>query len=162
MGAGPAGTAAAITASRAGAHVLLLERGRFPRHKVCGEFVSAESLGLLRTLLASRHVPLLDEAIRISQGRLFLDGRTVTTPIDPPAVSIARFDLDAALWESCIQCGTDARPATVVQAIAGDDPYRITTSGGAFQARAVINASGRWSNLSVTSRVNGKHEKWLG
>jgi choline dehydrogenase-like flavoprotein len=44
IGAGPAGCAAAITAARTGASVLLHERGHFPRHKVCGEFVSAESL----------------------------------------------------------------------------------------------------------------------
>jgi len=41
VGAGPAGSAAAISAAKKGATVLLLERSRFPRHKVCGEFVSA-------------------------------------------------------------------------------------------------------------------------
>ena len=40
IGGGPAGTSAAISAARSGASVLLFERGRFPRHKVCGEFVS--------------------------------------------------------------------------------------------------------------------------
>src|SRR5437870_3338327 len=40
VGGGPAGSAAAITAVRGGARVLVLERGRFPRHKVCGEFES--------------------------------------------------------------------------------------------------------------------------
>ena len=43
IGGGPAGCAASIIAARSGATVLQLERGRFPRHKVCGEFVSAES-----------------------------------------------------------------------------------------------------------------------
>jgi flavin-dependent dehydrogenase len=52
IGGGPAGTSAAITCARSGARVLLLERGRFPRQKVCGEFVSAESLALLADLLA--------------------------------------------------------------------------------------------------------------
>jgi flavin-dependent dehydrogenase len=47
-GGGPAGTAAAITAVRLGARVLLLERGRFPRYKVCGEFVSGEAFNVLR------------------------------------------------------------------------------------------------------------------
>ena len=41
IGGGPAGCSAAIIAARNGARVLLLERTRFPRHKVCGEFVSA-------------------------------------------------------------------------------------------------------------------------
>ena len=51
VGAGPAGSACAITAARAGAKVLLLEKDRFPRQKVCGEFVSPESLGLLHGFL---------------------------------------------------------------------------------------------------------------
>src|SRR5437868_4133419 len=38
VGGGPAGSAAAIVAARGGMRVLLLERGSFPRHKVCGEF----------------------------------------------------------------------------------------------------------------------------
>ncbi len=59
IGAGPAGCAAAITAARTGASVFLLERGRFPRHKVCGEFVSAESLDLLQDLLAPAHRSLI-------------------------------------------------------------------------------------------------------
>ncbi len=54
VGAGPAGSAAAISAAKKGATVLLLERSRFPRHKVCGEFVSAESLGTRAAKVESR------------------------------------------------------------------------------------------------------------
>jgi flavin-dependent dehydrogenase len=71
IGGGPAGTSAAITCARNGARVLLLERGRFPRHKVCGEFVSAESLDLLAGLLAPQDKPLLADAIRIPRARVF-------------------------------------------------------------------------------------------
>jgi flavin-dependent dehydrogenase len=68
VGGGPAGTSAAITCARHGARVLLLERGQFPRHKVCGEFVSAESLELLSDLLAPQHAgwsPMLFELIEL-------------------------------------------------------------------------------------------------
>jgi flavin-dependent dehydrogenase len=74
VGGGPAGSAAAITAARNGASVLMLERGRFPRHKVCGEFVSAESLELLGNLFDAGHQSLIREMPRISQGRVFADG----------------------------------------------------------------------------------------
>ena len=44
VGGGPAGTCAAIEAARAGASVLLAEQKRFPRAKLCGEFISPECL----------------------------------------------------------------------------------------------------------------------
>ena len=160
IGGGPAGTAAAITASRGGAHVLLLERGRFPRHKVCGEFVSAESLELLGALLASPHVSLLRDAVRIPRSRVFLDGRVLQARIRPPSASIARLDLDAALWQSATSAGAETRQQQAVQSISGAGPFRVVTSDGEFEARAVINASGRWSNLNRASEAAAV--KWLG
>ncbi len=151
VGGGPAGSAAAITAARGGARVLLLERGRLPRHKVCGEFVSAESLELLGSLLHAGHLAVLTDGVRISRTRLYVDGRMIGAVIDPPAASIARFDLDAALWESAYLAGVDARQQVTVREIGGRGPFRICSSDGEFESRAVINASGRWSNLNGTA-----------
>jgi menaquinone-9 beta-reductase len=163
IGGGPAGTSAAISAARQGASVLLLERGRFPRHKVCGEFVSAESLSLLRDLLDLQHAALLHDAVRIPRARMFLDGRTLHASVDPPAASIARFDLDAALWHSAESAGVYARQQATVQSVGGSGPFRIVTAGKEFEARALVNASGRWSNLNLAPAENGAHsEKWLG
>src|ERR1700690_1383595 len=142
IGGGPAGTSAAITAARCGARVLLLERGRFPRHKVCGEFVSAESLDLLAYLLDADRKTLLSDAIRIAHARIFLDGRMLRTVADPPAASIARLELDEALWNSAVESGVDARQQTTVQSVAGTGPFQVKTSNEEFEARALINASG--------------------
>jgi flavin-dependent dehydrogenase len=163
IGGGPAGTSAAIAAASAGFHVLLLERGVFPRQKVCGEFVSAESLDLLSTLLDPAHKDLLEHAIRIGKTRVFLDGHTIQTAIDPPGASIARVDLDVALWLSAKNLGADAREKVTVQHISGNDPFQVSTSAGDFRSRAVINASGRWSNLtSEALSNNGSTTKWIG
>ena len=162
IGGGPAGTSAAITCARGGADVLLLERGRFPRHKVCGEFVSAESVELLRDLLASQHATLLSASIRISQSRIFLDGRTLHPPVDPVAASIARFDLDAALWDSAQNCGVDCRQQIPVQSVSGAAPFLVKTSVGDFETRALINASGRWSNLTPAFPEADSKSKWIG
>jgi menaquinone-9 beta-reductase len=167
IGAGPAGASAAITAARSGARVLLLERGRLPRHKVCGEFVSAESLGLLSTLLDSDHRILLEQAIRIPRSQIYFDGYTVRTSIDPPAASIARFDLDIALWESAASCGAHTRSAVAVGKLEPRSPsadiFQVKTTDGGFESKTVIDATGRWSNLNAAHAGNGSvGQKWLG
>jgi flavin-dependent dehydrogenase len=163
IGGGPAGCAAAIVAARKGARVLLLERTRFPRHKVCGEFVSAESLELLRNLLSKDFHHLLTRAPRISNSRIFLDGSTLEARIDPSAASIARFDLDAALWETCCIEGVETHTETGVKSVEGNGPFLIASGTQVFEADAVINASGRWSSLtSPEIRAKGSKEKWLG
>lgn len=163
IGGGPAGTSAAITAARTGRQVLLLERGRFPRHKVCGEFVSSESLDLLGELLDSSCAGLLQEALRIRQARIFLDDHVVQTPVQPAAASLARLSLDKALWDSAEHCGTEAKQQVTVQNVSGSGPFFVTTSIGEFAARVVVNASGRWSNLSASPAANSHaRAKWIG
>ena len=162
-GAGPAGCAAAIVARRNGARVLLLERGRFPRHKVCGEFVSAESLSLLEGLLTKPDRQLIALAPRIRQGRIFIDGAEIQAPIHPPAASIARFDMDCALWKACVESGMDARQEAPVLAVSGTGPFAVRTAGETFVAKALINATGRWSNLTPPAvRAAATGERWVG
>ncbi len=167
IGGGPAGTSAAITAARAGARVLLLERGQLPRQRVCGEFVSSESISLLASLLGP--TDLVDRALRIPEARLFFDGHVVSTRVEPSAASIARLDLDIMLWRSAKLAGVDACMQTTVETIAQNDFFQLFTSAGNFKARAVIDATGRWSNLRAQAFGNGSHsgskdngEKWLG
>lgn len=50
IGAGPAGSAAAILLAKAGMHVVLVEQHEFPRQKVCGECISAGALSILDEL----------------------------------------------------------------------------------------------------------------
>ncbi|HEY4053129.1 MAG TPA: NAD(P)/FAD-dependent oxidoreductase [Terriglobales bacterium] len=165
IGAGPAGCATAISAARAGARVLLLERGHFPRHKVCGEFVSAESLGLLDTLLTADHRSLIAGAPRISISRIFADGAEIPAEINPPAASIARYDLDNALWASAIQSGVESLEGCAVKSVerGSSQFFRVATQSGAFEARALVNATGRWSFLTAAStRTRASSNRWIG
>ena len=50
VGAGPAGSAAAITLARQGYAVALLDKERFPREKLCGDFINPISRPILRDL----------------------------------------------------------------------------------------------------------------
>ncbi len=164
IGGGPAGTSAAITAAGYGASVLLLEKGSFPRHKVCGEFVSAESLEILASLLSDGK-GLMEAAPRIHRARMFLEGRVLEMPIEPPSASIARFDLDNALWHSAKCRGIDARERQNVSETEGKGPFAIRTADGEFMSRSIVDASGRWSNLNSSQqryRNPDGSAKWIG
>lgn len=167
IGAGPAGSAAAITAARLGAKTLLLERGRFPRHKVCGEFVSPEGLALLEGLCAESPaaLDLLHAAQRIPSARFFLDRHDWTASLRPGAASIPRFDLDAALWKVAKTRGADTRQSISVNRIEGSGPFEVLTSTGSFLAHSVIDASGRWSALTQPDQPEenlGAPAVWIG
>jgi menaquinone-9 beta-reductase len=149
IGGGPAGCAAAIIAAASGARVVLLEQGRLPRHKVCGEFVSGESLDLLNRLLAPEWKELISTAPAIERARIFADNLKIEAVIEPAARSIGRLDLDFALWESCARSRVEVRQQCAVSSIEGSGPFHLAAGGAEVKAKAVINASGRWSRFSA-------------
>jgi flavin-dependent dehydrogenase len=163
IGGGPGGSSAAITAARLGIRVLLLESGTFPRHKVCGEFVSAESLGVLSELLkgSSRAKAILRDAQAIDRTRLLLGERVVEAPVSPAALSLSRYQLDALLWEAAKEAGVDVRADCEVTEISGDGPFCVRTRDAEFTARTLIVAAGRWSRF-VSDRTTPPGPKWLG
>jgi menaquinone-9 beta-reductase len=163
IGAGPGGCATAISAACKASSVLLLERGRYPRHRVCGEFVSAESLTLLSNLLSADQRGLITAAPRISQARVFADGSELGFEVNPSAASIPRYDLDLALWNSSLRAGVDVRDSCTVQFVEGEGPFAVTTTAEVFHARSIVNAAGRWSFLTSSgTRTGASGERWIG
>ena len=142
----PRGTSAAVTAAPAAAQSnVLCDRSDFPRQKVCGEFVSAESLGLLRGLLGESEKG--DEALRgapvIAQARIFASGRMAETAIQPSGLSIPRSVLDLLLWE-CARGGRGvcAHGRCEVLSISWTWTRSRSLQQGEFSASAVIRVYG--------------------
>ena len=163
IGAGPAGSSAAITAARFGARVALLEAGEFPRHKVCGEFVSAESLDVLRDLLCgvAEAARILSAAPAIDKVRLLLDHAFTTAPVSPPGLSISRYDLDHLLLQAAHKTGVCVRLNCEVRSIQGNGPFELQTPAGTLETSAVIVAAGRWSRFRPNIPVP-TGPKWVG
>ena len=108
IGAGPAGSAAALAALAEGASVTLYEKSRFPRHKVCGEFISPEILPVLRTLglegafLATRPARLKKTVLHFGRSKKSFD-------LPEPAFSLSRYALDQLLLSAAVRRGAVVR-----------------------------------------------------
>ncbi len=154
VGAGPAGSAAAAVLASRGARVLLVEKDRFPRSKVCGEFLSAEAMASIDRIGARE---ALEAALpeRIEEGSLHLsNGASVPFRLPAPALGVSRRVLDTLLAQRAAALGAQVRFDTRVRAIEGSlrEGFRVRfVEGGAAEeeteARVVVGAWGRWDAL---------------
>lgn len=104
IGGGPAGSCAALRALACGESVEVFEKSPFPRHKVCGEFLSPEAAHVLDTLGAWRPIQDVAPAL-IRRVRLHLGKRLKTWRLPEPAYGISRFALDDRLRRHAIDRG---------------------------------------------------------
>ncbi len=106
IGAGPAGSTAAITASRAGLRTLLVDRATFPRYKVCGCCLSPGGVAALKALWNGAPLPsaILDAAT-ISGVMLHIGTRRWGVATDVGLV-VGRHVLDHALMIEAMREGT--------------------------------------------------------
>ena len=105
-GGGLAGTAAAIAARRAGAPVTVIEKSSFPRHKVCGEFLSPEVLPILGELGLRQAFLALQPAL-MRRAVLNFGGREKRFSLPEPAYGLSRFALDALLADHARALGAE-------------------------------------------------------
>ena len=130
-GAGPAGSVAATVLARGGARVLMLDRARFPRDKLCGDTINPGALAVLRRLG-------LAEAFEAAA--LPVDGMIVTGERGVRVrcaygqglrgLAIARRDLDAALARGAVRAGVRFEDGVLVRG-----PLIDTRGGDGGEAR---------------------------
>ncbi|SCL19052.1 geranylgeranyl reductase family [Micromonospora rhizosphaerae] len=140
VGAGPAGSAAALAARRAEARVLLLDRDDFPRDKACGDGVAAHALDVLAELgvtdAVAGYAPL--PALRL----VGPGGGAVARALPRPAYTVPREVFDARLVAAAVAAGAELRRHTVRRLEVRED--RVVLDGK-LSGRAVVGADGAGS-----------------
>jgi hypothetical protein len=147
IGGGPAGSAAAIAALSETNSVHIVEKSSFPRHKVCGEFLSPEIATLLESLGIWQEFLRLRPA-RIRRVILHFGFRASESQLHEGGFGLSRYELDRLLFEKAIAAGA----TTSRQRVA---PASFAAQSGSSKSDYEVLAIGRKSIAARGQRLFG-------
>jgi geranylgeranyl reductase family protein len=180
VGAGPAGSTTAYYLAQSGLDVLLLEKSRFPREKVCGDGLTPRGV---RALIAMGiNVSEQDGWVRNKGLRVIGAGKRMELPWPElssyPGYGLVRprTDLDQMLARRAQQAGARLREGiTVTGPVLDDRTGRITgvvakaadedgrnSAERSYRARVIVAADGNSSRLSVAMGLRKRDDRPLG
>ena len=169
IGAGLAGSGLATQLATQGWDVLLLERDHFPRHKVCGEFLSPEAQQSLQALGLDDAVATLTPSLLSQAKFVSRRGFALQLPLPGYAWGVSRYALDTALAIGAQHAGVELHTGVTVrgyQAVDGAFLVQTRDADGpaVVRARTVIAACGRHTQagLPPQSRSAAAQARYVG
>jgi flavin-dependent dehydrogenase len=175
VGAGPAGSSAAIRLAGAGLSVILIEKAKFPREKLCGEFISPEcgphfdELGLNGQIDAVRGAEIRETVFYAKSGRSIAVPNEWFGSTGAPALGLSRAEMDSLLLDRAAELGvviTQETSATGllfdndgVSGVTVKNPDKSSISIG---AKVTVDATGRARVLTRhIDKTNGKAAEFV-
>jgi len=155
VGCGLAGATLAALLAERGHHVTVLEKTSFPRDKLCGEFLSTETIGLLERTGCLAQVMAKKPALMTRTHLTTASGASFTYALPGTALGFSRVALDTLLMEHARARGAVVvTEATVSDIVRHTDDYEVAyTKAGerlTLRARVVIGSQGRRTRLDRT------------
>ncbi|SHE76897.1 NAD(P)/FAD-dependent oxidoreductase [Flavisolibacter ginsengisoli] len=150
IGGGLAGLSGAIELRMAGYNVILFEQEKYPFHKVCGEYISHESLNYLEHLgipISQMKVPFIDNLVLTAP-----NGRAFKTALPLGGFGISRYELDNALAQKAKKLGVVVLEETKVEKVEFNEQFTIhfnsrITNIGVVKSKVCCAAWGKKSNI---------------
>lgn len=162
IGGGLAGLTAAIHLRRDGVPVTVIEKNKFPHHKVCGEYLSSEIIPYLRWLdidLTSQ-TPVAIHQLEFTT----INGKMIHAALPLGGIGITRFQLDFSLYRRAVDLGCRVLQQQVTGVSFVDGLFHLKTKEGMeLSADVVLGAFGKRSSLDIKLSRNfiQKQSPWL-
>ena len=162
IGGGLAGLTAAIDLAQKGYQVVLFEKNEYPKHKVCGEFISNEVLPYFKTLAVD--IESL-QSTKIDKTTLsIVSGKQISSVLPLGGFGISRYSLDFYLAEKAKEFGCQIIHENVLKVTFENNQFIIETDKTHFfKANVALGAFGKRSNLDKELNRNFiiKKSPWL-
>ncbi|WP_298396516.1 NAD(P)/FAD-dependent oxidoreductase [Flavobacterium sp.] len=162
IGGGLAGLISGIHLAKNGFSVLIIEKNTYPKHKVCGEYISNEVLDYLKSLHLNIESLQPKKIDKLSFS--LVSGKKIETILPLGGFGISRYCLDAYLFNEALKMGCKVIKDTVNDVVFKDDHFEISTNENSYESKIVLGAFGKRSNLDLKFKrkfINNKSE-WLG
>ena len=162
VGGGLSGLVAAIHLAKNGIDVTVFEKNEFPKHKVCGEYISNE----VRDYLSSLEIDI--DALHPSEidclSFSLQSGKSIHTKLPLGGFGISRYKLDYYLYKKAQKVGCLIKKETVEKITFANNQFSIETNTGKYVSLVVLGAFGKRSNIDGFLKRNfiQKKSNWLG
>ncbi|MDQ0476509.1 NAD(P)/FAD-dependent oxidoreductase [Chryseobacterium sp. MDT2-18] len=162
IGGGLAGLTGAIHLSKMGVGVIVIEKNHYPKHKVCGEYISNEVIPYFKWLeidvedLKPTHIKTLQFSSE--------SGRNIATKLPLGGFGISRYTLDEFLYQKALSQNCGILEDQVNEVNFKDDFFEVhLASGKVVTSKVVLGGFGKRSNLDLKMKRNFVEQKspWL-
>ncbi|WP_367209010.1 NAD(P)/FAD-dependent oxidoreductase [Sphingobacterium sp. R2] len=145
IGGGLAGLTSALHLSKKGLKVTLIEKYDYPRHKVCGEYLSNEVLPYLEWLEVDVQtlLPTHIQTFKFTTA----DGKMNKIKLPVGGIGVSRYVLDDLLYQQAKRNGCEIIIATVTGISFNDDIFNVSCQDYILNAKIVLGAFGKRSNI---------------
>ncbi len=164
IGGGVAGLALAILLAQENRKVILFEKESYPFNKVCGEYISNESvrfIGKLGLDLSIHDLPRIDSLCLSS-----VSGIAVKRKLSFGGIGFSRYHLDNLMYQAALDCGVEVQTKTKVQNVRFEgERFSLSFADTQITAKTVCGAYGKNSNIDVqlnrTIRADGEKNLFI-
>ena len=149
IGGGLAGLVSGIQLSKGGKKVLIIEKKKYPFHRVCGEYISNET----RPFLASIGLDFNKLGVKEITKFQFTSpsGSVLETDLDLGGFGISRYKIDEELYELAKSVGVSFLLENTVESVNFQhDKFTVKTAFDAFESKYVIGTFGKRTKLDST------------